>query len=232
MARNNDNFYSDENYRRLQKIVGLFKELHDSVSDAGKYTQLYGKMNQELAKLGYQWDAQKTSLKTVEKLIQSQYEQVKAIKDQHSELLNIDEEFNLMWDKANDKNLDNYLKLLKIKRETKQLNKDITKSDDERKKLIVEQSKAYTQIEKSLRKTERGKNIKQSMVKTAFGVTGDQEQAFNDGVYGLKLVADVFSKAVNLFSDAVKKGIDENYNTTEATLNSVMASNSRRARWV
>ena len=235
MPRKTDNnFYSDENYRRLQKIVALFDELNKSfgstTKDATKFTELYGNLEKELAKLGVVWDQNKKTRKELEESYRNQYNAVKAIKDQHSEILNIDEEFNLLWDKGNDKHYKDYQKLNQIKRDAQAIAKDLTKSEKEKTAEIQKQSKAYNDLENKLKQEEAKKaarkSNKEAIVGSIFGTSSQDIQDVKDGTYGFKFAVRVFGQVVDKFKKAVENGIEKNYNSTEATLNRITASNS------
>ena len=86
---------------------------------------------------------------------------------------------------------------------------------------IDKQNKAQQRLDKIT-------DAKKDLTYSVLGTNAQNVQDIKDGTYGLKLAANTFRKAVDIFKRAVEAGIDKNYNTTEASLNRIVASNSNQ----
>ena len=62
-----------------------------------------------------------------------------------------------------------------------------------------------------------------------FGTSQQDLIDFEDGTLAIKTGSKIFLEAVKIFKEAVKESINKNYNSTEATLNRITASN--RISW-
>lgn len=126
------------------------------------------------------------------------------------------------------------------KREEIEQQRELDKLYDEAKKKVAERTLSEKEYNEELNKVaqkykESRRNEKladarrdfvENGVGSIFGVNSSIIKEVKDGTYKWKLLTDVFKKAVDLFSASVKQSIDANYNTTEAILNGMTASNN------
>lgn len=129
----------------------------------------------------------------------------------------------------------------KIKDDALEKIKDLRLSEAKRKEILEQataeykkQVEANKQINKAQAEADRvakakedaKQNFKESAVQSVFGTTKQDVQAIKDGTYKWTFATKVFSKAVEQFKNAVKEGIDKNYNSAQSTLNRIVANNS------
>lgn len=86
-------------------------------------------------------------------------------------------------------------------------------------------------IQESERKSNAIKSTKQDAVYSLLGTNAQNVQDVKDGTYILKTAVKVFSKAVEVFKQAVEDGVRANYESTENTLNRIVANNSAGGRF-
>lgn len=110
---------------------------------------------------------------------------------------------------------------------------DETKSVKEKEESTQRYIKLYDKLNNRIKESRRNEKIADARrdfvengVGSIFGVNSSTIKEVKDGTYKWKLLTDVFKKAVDLFSASVKQSIDANYNTTEAILNGMTASNN------
>lgn len=115
--------------------------------------------------------------------------------------------------------------------------KDLRIGEEKRKKILeqataeykkqLEINKAQVEAERVAKAKEDAKqDFKESAVQSIFGTSKQDVQAIKDGTYKWTFATKVFSKAVEQFKNAVKDGIEKNYNSAQATLNRIVANNS------
>lgn len=110
---------------------------------------------------------------------------------------------------------------------------DETKTAKEKEQSTQRYIHLYERLNNQINEARRNEgitNAKQDFIENGvgsiFGVNSSIIKEVKDGTYKWRLLTDVFKKAVDLFSASVKQSIDANYNTTEAILNSMTASNN------
>lgn len=108
--------------------------------------------------------------------------------------------------------------------------KDLRLSEESRNKILDEYTDKYKKLNQQYalqqRQTQAKKDFRMSIANTLTGVTSQDIADVKEGTFGLKLASKVFAEAVNKFANAVKTGIDKNFNTIEGTLNRITASNN------
>lgn len=115
--------------------------------------------------------------------------------------------------------------------------KDLRIGEEKRKKILEQATaeyreqlkinKAQVEAERVTKAKEDAKqDFKESAVHSIFGTSKQDVQAIKDGTYKWTFATKVFSKAVEQFKNAVKEGIEKNYNSAQATLNRIVANNS------
>lgn len=120
--------------------------------------------------------------------------------------------------------------------------KDLRIGEEKRKKILeqataeykkqLEMNKAQVEAERVAKAKEDAKqDFKESAVQSIFGTSKQDVQAVKDGTYKWTFATKVFSKAVEQFKNAVKEGIEKNYNSAQATLNRIVANNSAGGRF-
>lgn len=120
--------------------------------------------------------------------------------------------------------------------------KDLRIGEEKRKKILEQATaeyreqlkinKAQVEAERVTKAKEDAKqNFKESAVQSIFGTSKQDVQAIKDGTYKWTFATKVFSKAVEQFKNAVKEGIEKNYNSAQATLNRIVANNSTGGRF-
>ena len=133
------------------------------------------------------------------------------------------------------KKLDNIVK--KFGKEAVNLETDSKEYLKQLKKHTKEYEKQYkivSDIEKKKKSEELKKNAKQNAVYNLLGLNSSDIQQLKDGTYAVVGALNLLTSVVKLFFGNVNKGIDKNFNTTEATLNRIAASNtgsSSRLSW-
>lgn len=145
----------------------------------------------------------------------------------------LERDFQLEISGKSKKEIEQQKALNKIKDEALKKAENLRLSEDKRKKIISEAAEQYNKVNKQyddLLRDEETKKTNKTTVRNAvagmFGISESNIKDAKNGTLGWKVITDTFSKAVNIFSRAVKEGFDKNFNSTEKTLNSITASNS------
>lgn len=236
-------FFSEKAFNDLKKAIDIMTKL-ESISkserlNVERQVDLITRYRSQLEKLGV------SRADTLESL-QREYDYEKEIYEQKLLKAKVDERASkakekeekrnkiiMQWEKdfadatsgRSKEEIANQQKLNKIKEDGLKVASDLRRNDETRNELLEKYSKMYRDEVDRQKKVSRLQNN----LGTAFGVSSSDMQDVKDGSYLGKKAAEIFSKAVGVFADAVKAGIDKNYNTTEETLNRITASN--RISW-
>jgi len=138
-------------------------------------------------------------------------------------------DFQNLTSQASTKEIENQKALNKIKDEAIKKAEDLRLSETKRQKILDDAAKDYNKEVKRQNKEKRTESRKLDVANMFFGTTQQDLDDIKEGTYWWKFGIKVFSEAVNQFSRAVKSSIDQNYNSTENTLNRITASN--RMSW-
>lgn len=126
-----------------------------------------------------------------------------------------------------DKIHDEAIRKIKDLRIGEEKRKEILEQSTAEYKRQLEINKAQVEAERVAKAKEDAKqDFKESAVQSIFGTSKQDVQAIKDGTYKWTFATKVFSKAVEQFKNAVKDGIEKNYNSAQATLNRIVANNS------
>ncbi len=243
------NYFSEESYRNLQKAVDIMTKLEQvtkgAVENQTEQVELVTRYKAQLAELGVK---KGETLKSLERELEIENEIMKA----RAKEANIEKD-NIKNQKTRERvakfERDYQREISDRKREEIEQQRELDKLYDEAKKKVAERTlseKEYNeelnkvaQKYKEINEANRIKNarastkqeIKEGAVNTLFGTSKQDVQDIKDGVYWWKFGLKVFNKAVEVFSDSVKRGIDANYNSTENTLNRIITNNSGGGRF-
>lgn len=246
-------FFSEKAFNDLKKAIDIMTKLENiSKSErlnAEKQVELITRYKSQLEDLGIKKSDTLKSLQREYAIEKDIYEQkllqakinekayqdkVKSNKEKENELKR--NKLAMQWEKdfaeeTSDKSkeeIENQKKLNKIKEEGLKKAQDLRLSEKKRNELLDEYSKKYkaeVDRQNALNKQKEKQQNRINNLGTAFGISSSDIQNVKDGSYLGKKAAEIFSKAVNIFAQAVKAGINQNYNTAEETLNRITASN-------
>ena len=237
-------FALNYNIKELEEAISLIEKYEKAFDKMAKAT---GKKQEELNKLVDRYlkklDQMNVSAKDKNSLIK-QYQYLIAYREeenkQREEALKLQEEENkqkaIEWElqqQIEGKTRDE----IKLVKEKNKVMKDTVElaakaKDDDQRDRIVNSGRA--EIDALQRRNNIAKAKKSANLQVIGSLLGDSNfsgtvEAVNNGTYGITTAAKIFSKAVEMFRDAVKESINANYNSTEKTLNSITASN--RMSW-
>ena len=130
-----------------------------------------------------------------------------------------------------DKRKDDALKKIKDLRLSEAKRKEILEQSTAEYKRQLEANKQINKAQAEAKRVAKAKedakqDFKESAVQSIFSTSKQDVQAIKDGTYKWTFATKVFSKAVEQFKNAVKEGIEKNYNSAQATLNRIVANNS------
>ncbi len=200
---NKSNFFSDDNLKMLEKFVSLMDKMQKELKEAG--------VNQD----------------TLNKKTKNQADMLDYINNQ--------------LEHGGDINVEKYQRMNELLSDARELSKREYKTLEEKAKLqdkinrkLWERRDILKDIEnqnKAQQRLDKIADTKREILYSAIGTNAQNVQDMKDGTYGMKAVARVFKEAVNIFKTAVETGIKANYETTENTLNRIVASNSTGGRF-
>ena len=193
-----NNFFSDDNLKILEQFVAAIDKLQKGLEKAG--------VNQDM----------------LNKKTKQQTEMVDYINNQ--------------LEHGGENNVEMYQRAGELLRDANEIAKKGYKTLEEKAALedkinrkLWERRDILNTIDKQNKAQQRLDKIadtKREILYSAIGTNAQNVQDMKDGTYGMKAVARVFKEAVNIFKTAVEDGIKANYETTENTLNRIIASNS------
>lgn len=200
---NKSNFFSDDNLKMLEKFVSLMDKMQKELKEAG--------VNQD----------------TLNKKTKNQADMLDYINNQ--------------LEHGGDINVEKYQRMNELLSDARELSKQEYKTLEEKAKIqdkinrkLWERRDILKDIEnqnKAQQRLDKIADTKREILYSAIGTNAQNVQDMKDGTYGMKAVARVFKEAVNIFKTAVETGVKANYETTENTLNRIVASNSTGGRF-
>lgn len=235
---NNNGFFSEANFKRLEKVVKLVEQYNNALNNTTTSLTAYKNIEKALEKrLKLEEELHKLGLKDIQvegQKYKEQYENEKQIynekvkqQKQNEKLSEAEKAFDLAIKENNKNKINQYKELEKIRNTAIKNASKLNISEKKRAEIIEEQSQAYKELERNIKQAEAKQQLKENVIGSIFGTSSSDIQSIQDGTYKFSFAAQVFSKAVDTFKTAIKEGIDNNYNTAEKTLNSIVASNSR-----
>lgn len=235
---NNNGFFSEANFKRLEKVVKLVEQYNNALNNTTTSLAAYKNIEKALEKrLKLEEELHKLGLKDIQvegQKYKEQYENEKQIynekvkqQKQNEKLSEAEKAFDLAIKENNKNKINQYKELEKIRNTAIKNASKLNISEKKRAEIIEEQSQAYKELERNIKQAEAKQQLKENVIGSIFGTSSSDIQSIQDGTYKFSFAAQVFSKAVDTFKTAIKEGIDNNYNTAEKTLNSIVASNSR-----
>lgn len=235
---NNNGFFSEANFKRLEKVVKLVEQYNNALNNTTTSLTAYKNIEKALEKrLKLEEELHKLGLKDIQvegQKYKEQYENEKQIynekvkqQKQNEKLSEAEKAFDLAIKENNKNKINQYKELEKIRNTAIKNAGKLNISEKKRAEIIEEQSQAYKELERNIKQAEAKQQLKENVIGSIFGTSSSDIQSIQDGTYKFSFAAQVFSKAVDTFKTAIKEGIDNNYNTAEKTLNSIVASNSR-----
>lgn len=235
---NNNGFFSEANFKRLEKVVKLVEQYNNALNNTTTSLTAYKNIEKALEKrLKLEEELHKLGLKDIQvegQKYKEQYENEKQIynekvkqQKQNEKLSEAEKAFDLAVKENNKNKINQYKELEKIRNTAIKNASKLNISEKKRAEIIEEQSQAYKELERNIKQAEAKQQLKENVIGSIFGTSSSDIQSIQDGTYKFSFAAQVFSKAVDTFKTAIKEGIDNNYNTAEKTLNSIVASNSR-----
>ena len=238
IGNNNNGFFSEANFKRLEKVVKLVEQYNNVLNNTTTSLAAYKNIEKALEKrLKLEEELHKLGLKDIQvegQKYKEQYENEKQIYNEkikqqklNEKLNEAEKAFDLAIKENNKNKINQYKELEKIRNTAIKNASKLNISEEKRTEIIEEQSQAYKELERSIKQTEAKQQLKENVIGSIFGTSSSDIQSVQDGTYKFSFAAQVFSKAVDTFKNAIKEGIDNNYNTAEKTLNSIVASNSR-----
>ena len=241
-------YFSETAFKNLEKAIQLLEKYnsvqHKSSLEGAKAIQneiaLREKYKQQLENMGIDLHSNLDTLKRqyeTEKEIyeQRQKERIREQRDSDEKkreqkrtkiMQQWEKDFQELINDNSDKEIANQKKLNEIREKAIKQAEDLRISEKKRQADMYKYAEEYRA---ELQRQNRQKNIdnfKSSVVGSIFGTTSQDVEAIKDGSFMWSNAIKVFSKAVEVFRDAIKDGIDKNYNTAQETLNRIVASNS------
>ena len=228
--------------KTMEKAVKLFEEMQRQVSKAtggvGELEKIAKKFSNDLGEIGVHWKADINNIDEAAKKYKVQLTYMKEMAKQETEREKRQARLNDLMEHGNTKYAEYYERISDLTQGINKAQQDYIKGNGDALKLentILSKLREKQDILESIRSAENRDNArkaaKEDLIYSLFGTNAQNIQDIKDGTYGMKAVARVFKEAVNIFKTAVEDGIKANYETTENTLNRIIASNSGGGRF-
>lgn len=236
--RNSDGHLNEQSYKELKNIIKLYDELRNV-----KHTDSRATLQEIQAELDLR---EKLSDKIKNKGIKNIQDEEQALRELYAteknywdikkqeardqEKLNrLTQEFNDIWSNDGKKSYNIQVEMNKLKADALKKATKLNTTEKQRQKIIEDALKKEKELENKYNKQKAKEGARDKVIDTLLGdnfVKNGGMDAVKNGTYGLNMAVNIFASAVNMFKNAVKEGIDKNYNATEKYYNSITASNS------
>lgn len=241
-------YFSETAFKNLEKAIQLLEKYnsvqHKSSLEGAKAIQneiaLREKYKQQLENMGIDLHSNLDTLKRQYETEKEIYEQRQ--KERIREQRDIDEKkreqkrtkIMQQWEKDfqelindnSDKEIANQKKLNEIREEAIKKAENLRTSEKRRQENLYKAAQEYKKELQRQKEQKKSYEFKSNFVNSIFGTTSQDVKEIKEGSFKWNAAIKIFSKSVEIFRDAIKEGINKNYNTAQETLNRIIAPNS------